>query len=227
MPGDAPTPRDHTLPPLPVRDAAGHKGTFGTVCVVGGCAAGQTRMFGAPALTAMAALRSGAGLARIAAPLPVLDAAISLCPGATGVGLATDAEHLLVPHEAAAAIDELVTKCDCLAIGPGLGAGEGGRAASLRAVQQEEVPVVVDADAINALSEIPQLTRDLRGAVVLTPHPGEYSCRFRAIQPASPKEVDPLDPLSRRVATRRVRPNRSSHRFVPRKSPCSNPCSSA
>lgn len=181
MAGKAPNPAPDPLPALPIRDPRGHKGTFGTVCVVGGCAADQTRMIGAPALAAMAALRSGAGLAKIAAPFPVLDAAVSICPGATGIGLATGERGSLIPHEAAAAIDEMVMKCTCLAIGPGLGAGEGPRAASLRAVQQEEVPVVVDADAINALAEVPQLTRDLRAAIVLTPHPGEFKRLIRGM----------------------------------------------
>lgn len=172
------------LPSFPPRDPDGHKGTFGTVAVFGGCASPSTRMIGAPALTALAALRSGAGLAKIAAPAPILDAVISLAPGATGIAVPiddADPERAILAHEAAAVIDALVTKCSCLAIGPGLGAGEGPRAAALRAVQQEETPVVVDADAINALAEIPQLTRDLRGTVVLTPHPGEFKRLVRGM----------------------------------------------
>src|SRR5690606_36566098 len=108
----------------PKRPTDAHKGTFGTVCILGGCAAGQTRMIGAPALSALAALRAGAGLCKIAAPLPILDAAISLCPGATGIALPTDEDGHLVPHEAAAVIDDVLSVCDSLAIGPGLGAGE-------------------------------------------------------------------------------------------------------
>lgn len=169
------------LPKLPARDPHGHKGTFGTVGVVAGCALAQTRMIGAPALTATAALRSGAGLCKIAAPLPILDTVISLAPGATGMALATDEDGQIIPHEAAAALDDIISKCTCLAIGPGLGAGKGPRAAALRAIQQDEVPAVVDADAINALAEIPQLTRDLRGSVVLTPHPGEFKRLVRGM----------------------------------------------
>ena len=59
----------------------------------------------------------------------------------------------IVAHEASRVIDEVVAESQCLVIGPGMGAGEGVRAASLRAVQQEDAPVVVDADAINALAE--------------------------------------------------------------------------
>lgn len=162
------------LPPLPPRDPAGHKGTFGTVAIVGGCATPATRMIGAPALAALAALRAGAGLARLVMPAPILDAGLTITPSATGRPLPTDATGAVIPHEAAAVIDELAHSCTCLAIGPGLGRGDGPRAAALRAVQQDAVPVIVDADAINALAEIPQLTRDLRAAAVLTPHPGEF-----------------------------------------------------
>lgn len=162
------------LPPMPARDPRGHKGTFGTVAVVGGCAAGERRMIGAPALVATAALRAGAGLAKILAPEPVINAALTICPSATGIALPVDDGGWIVAHEASRLIDEQVGSAQCLAIGPGMGGGEGVRAAALRAVQQEEIPVVVDADAINALAEVPELWRDFRAAAVLTPHPGEY-----------------------------------------------------
>jgi len=161
-------------PPLPPRDPAGHKGTFGTVAVVGGYAGPGSRMIGAPCLAAVAALRAGAGLARLVTPEPILADALTVAPSATGIPIPTDDSGEIVPHEAAAVIDSLARSCDCLAIGPGLGRGDGPRAASLRAIQQEEVPVVVDADAINNLAEVPELGRDLRAAAVFTPHPGEF-----------------------------------------------------
>ncbi|MBC7773308.1 MAG: NAD(P)H-hydrate dehydratase [Pyrinomonadaceae bacterium] len=162
------------LPAFPPRDPQGHKGTFGTVAVVGGCALAETRMIGAPTLSATAALRVGAGLARLVMPEPVLNAGLTLAPWTTGRAIPTDSRGEIIPHEAASVIDAVVKMCNCLAIGPGLGRGEGPRAATLRAIQQEDVPVVVDADALNALSEIPELTLDLHAAAVLTPHPGEF-----------------------------------------------------
>src|SRR5690606_19702278 len=88
------------LPPLPPRDPAGHKGTFGTVAIVGGCATPATRMIGAPALAALAALRAGAGLARLVMPAPILDAGLTITPSATGRPLPTDATGAVIPHEA-------------------------------------------------------------------------------------------------------------------------------
>lgn len=165
------------LPRLPAREPDSHKGTHGTVLVVGGCAARQTRMIGAPVLTARAAIRAGAGLARLLMPEPVLDAALTMLPEATGTGLATDDTGAVVPHEASRTIDEqlgTMSERGCVAVGPGLGGGEGAQAVTLRVLQQDTHPVVVDADALNALARTPESFRDFHAPAVLTPHPGEF-----------------------------------------------------
>jgi NAD(P)H-hydrate epimerase len=132
-------------------------------------------MLGAPVLTARGALRAGCGLVRLAMPAPLLNAGLAALTSATGVALATDEAGGLVAHEGVAALDALARGSDCLAVGPGLGAGSGPGAAALRAVQQDDCPVVVDADALNALAHVPELWRDFRAAAVLTPHPGEFA----------------------------------------------------
>ncbi|MBX3375384.1 MAG: NAD(P)H-hydrate dehydratase [Phycisphaeraceae bacterium] len=168
------------LPPLPPRDPRGHKGTFGTVVIVGGCAgssadgASGRLMIGAPALAATAALRCGCGLAKMVVPAPIAAAAITLCPSATGVPVAVDPTGEMIASEAAAVMDEQFAAAQAIVVGPGMGGGQSVRAVALRCVQQEECPVVVDADAINALAEVPELWRDFKAAAVLTPHPGEY-----------------------------------------------------
>lgn len=184
---------DEPLPILPARDARGHKGTFGTVGVVGGCALPASRMIGGPALTAIAALRSGCGLAKLAAPTGVLDAMLTIAPSATGVALPTDADGAVISHEAARVFDSLTRASDCVAIGPGLGAGEGVRSLAFRAINQEDRPVVVDADAINALAELPEFHRDFRATAVLTPHPGE----FRRLAQSMGLDLDPIHPGTR------------------------------
>lgn len=161
-------------PPLPPRHPSGHKGTFGFIAVIGGCARPDTRMIGAPALTATAALRTGAGLAKIIAPEPILNAALTLAPSATGRAFPTTPDGDLIPHEAAAIIDDTVRVADALVIGPGLGRGEGPRAATIRAVRNDQAPVIVDADALNALAETPEFSREIRSRAILTPHPGEF-----------------------------------------------------
>lgn len=194
---------DAAPPALPRRDPAGHKGVFGAVGVVGGCAHAGSRMIGGPALSALGALRAGAGLARLVAPAPILDAAIVIAPSATGVAVAVDSTGEMLPHEAARAVDEAAASCAAMVVGPGLGRGAGATAAALRAASQEERPVVIDADAIHALAALPELRRDFRAQAVLTPHPGE----FRAIGAALGilrGESDALDPALRSGAAERL-----------------------
>lgn len=164
------------------RDLRGHKGTFGTVAVVGGCAdEGGVRMIGGAALAAIGALRAGCGLARLAMPEPVLSAGLVIAPSATGVALGVDGNGALVGHEAARRVDELARGSDCLVVGPGLGTSEGARAVTVRAAGQEDCPVVLDADALNCLADTKEIRRDVRCAAVITPHPGEFARLARSM----------------------------------------------
>ncbi len=191
---------DPTLPPLPERDPRGHKGVFGTVAVYGGCAGGETRMIGAPALAAQGALRAGVGLVKLAVPGPIVEAALTITPSATGEPVETITGGDIEPHAAACAIDACLAACDCLVVGPGMGTSDGAHAAALRAVQQEAVPVVVDADAINCLAHIAELHHDFHAAAVLTPHPGEY----RRLAESLSIDADPVSKPSRPAACERL-----------------------
>jgi hydroxyethylthiazole kinase-like uncharacterized protein yjeF len=163
---------------------------------VGGSHAGGRAMIGAPALAALGALRAGAGLAKLVMPRGLLPAGIAVCPSATGMALPDAADGALVASEAAAVFDEALAGASALVIGPGLGVGVVERALSLRAVQQEDAPVVVDADAITNLAEVPDLFRDFRARAVLTPHPGE----FRRLAGGLRIVHDPVRPASRPAA---------------------------
>lgn len=177
-------PTADALPVLPERDPQGHKGTFGTVAVVGGSAhtphsdrngGDGSHMVGGPAFSAAAALRAGCGLARLVMPEPVLDSALCITPSATGRSLAVDADGDIVGHLAAPVIDETLRSSSCVAIGPGLGTTPGAQAVTLRCTNQEQRPIVIDADGLNCLAEVPELHRDFRAAAILTPHPGEFA----------------------------------------------------
>jgi len=154
------------LPPTPPdRPADAHKGTFGTVIVVGGCAT----MMGAPALCASAALRSGVGLVKIATDPIVLATAIAIEPGATGIICGDDIDKTMV------AIDEVDPESKAvLAIGPGLGKSQ--RAEQLvGTLLAGKRPVVLDADGLNVLPAIDPAPQSLgTGGLILTPHPGEF-----------------------------------------------------
>jgi NAD(P)H-hydrate epimerase len=139
------------LPPRP-RDS--HKGANGHVLCIGG----DHGSGGAIVLCAQAALRAGAGLASVAtraAHVPPL--------------LARQPEAMAHAVESADALAPLFARADVIAIGPGMGQGEWGRA-MLDAVLAASKPLVLDADALNLLGAAP---RALPADAILTPHPGE------------------------------------------------------
>ena len=180
-------------PVLPPRRADGHKGTFGTVLAIGGQAMPPARMIGGPALTALAALRAGAGLARLAMPEPILSDGLTIAPEATGLALPVDDRGAVLPAASAEVIDAHLGSTGCVAIGPALGVGEAQRQLVMRLVTLDDTPMVIDADAINVMAQSIDLQRDTRCPAVLTPHPGEY----RRLAEALSLEHDPTDPEQR------------------------------
>jgi NAD(P)H-hydrate epimerase len=178
-----------TLPPLPPRPADAHKGTFGTVIVVGGCLA----MPGAPTLTATAALRSGAGLVKIATDRATLPLCLTQQSSCTGVPMGDDA------GDACSAIENVDPKQNAvLAVGPGMGTTKDRESLVLRLLAGERA-VVLDADGLNLLARAMASGRCGAADVastkprVLTPHPGE----FRRLAEALKIDGDPIDPASR------------------------------
>jgi hydroxyethylthiazole kinase-like uncharacterized protein yjeF len=182
-------------PTLPPRSATGHKGTFGSVLVIGGHAANPI-MLGGPALAARAALRSGCGLCTLAMPSPLLAGALGVAPSATGCALPVDDRGELVPSEVARVLDPVLSRAQAVVVGPGLGQGFAVQQVVLRLVSMVEVPMVVDADALNALAAAPDFAADLRAPCVLTPHPGEFGRLAAALH----LELDPVDPARRSEA---------------------------
>ena len=152
---------------VPVRRRESHKGDYGRVLV----AAGSTGKAGAAALAAVGALRSGAGLVTVATPRVCQPAVAAFAPEYMTLGLDHDGEGR-VAAEAAGAV--LAERCDVLAVGPGLGRGDGVARFVRALVDRAPVPLVLDADALNAFAGDPA---GLRGrpdrALVVTPHAGE------------------------------------------------------
>lgn len=152
----------------PARPRSGHKGTFGRVLVVGGSAG----LFGAVALCARGALRSGAGLVTVAHPEAIEVA---------GAGVPTEAMTRAVSATAAGSFApsaekellELVDARDAVALGPGLGRAPDLREWLPRLVASIRVPIVIDADGLQAFGGQLSRLRERVGSTVLTPHPGE------------------------------------------------------
>ena len=167
-------------PTMPARDPLGHKGTFGTVGVIGGQCGGEV-MIGGPAFSALGALRSGCGLAMLVAPRPILPSILTVVPEATGLPIEVRPDGSLDASAAAEVIDDGLAGAAVIAIGPGFGQGESQRQILLRLIAREDHPLVIDADALNLLSVTPKVQADLRAPSILTPHPGEFARLARSL----------------------------------------------
>ncbi|HLA84712.1 MAG TPA: NAD(P)H-hydrate dehydratase [Thermoguttaceae bacterium] len=173
MSTDAPLPfptNQATLPRLPRREADAHKGRFGLALIIGG----SRGMSGAAALAGMAALRGGAGLVRLAVPDACLDVVAAHEPSYMTIPLPSTADGQIADG-AREVIDRWLPSATCVAVGPGL--GRGGQLDALVAGLYRDVPqpMVVDADALNALATQPDVLPDHAGPRILTPHPGEFA----------------------------------------------------
>ena len=158
---------------LPSREPDAHKRRSGVVAVV----AGSRDMPGAASLVASGAAGAGAGLIRMAVVGSVRPPAAGLHPEATFVELPQSEDGSL----GSGAWDALRPRLDdvgALAIGPGLTAGEGVASEVRRAVVEAPVPVVADADALNAFAGRVEELAGRTGELVLTPHDGEFARLF-------------------------------------------------
>ena len=158
-------------PLLRQRDRQAHKGAFGHCLVV----AGSTGKTGAAALAANSAVRAGSGLVTVAVPervhsileLKTTEAMTSALPD-SGKGHLTDCSL--------SAVLQLLAGKDAVALGPGLGNCPGTYAFVQGVLEAVTVPLVLDADALNALAgDVTVLQRKKSGQVILTPHPGEMA----------------------------------------------------
>lgn len=155
---------------LPARKPDGHKGTFGTCLLI----CGSRGYSGAACLTAMAAVRSGAGLVHIAYPEslgPIIESRV-LEP--VKHPLPETAEGTL-SRQALKNLIDLAVNADAIAIGPGISTHRETRALLLELLLKIEKPLVLDADALNNLANSIELLKNVRTPVILTPHPGELS----------------------------------------------------
>lgn len=173
---------DFSPPPAPpARDPSGHKGSFGSVLVVGGCAHGPRTMLGGAVLAARGALRAGAGRAILAVPAPLAREALVLLPEATVVALPCDARGLLQPSSAAELLDEALGEARVAVVGPALGRSDEAGQVVMRLLSLDDAIAVVDADAIRAFASHRDAALDLRATAVFTPHPGEAAALADAL----------------------------------------------
>ena len=145
------------LEQFPMRPAQSHKGSYGTVLVVGG----DYGMAGAASLAGEAALRSGAGLVRVATRPEHVAALVARTPELMARGVSSGLE--LMP---------LVDAADVLVVGPGLGLSPWSEQL-LQVAAESGKPMVLDADGLNLLAQGRVVAQAARDNWLLTPHPGE------------------------------------------------------
>ncbi|MBV6396402.1 MAG: Bifunctional NAD(P)H-hydrate repair enzyme Nnr [Anaerolineales bacterium] len=154
---------------LPPRPPDSHKGTFGTALI----AAGSIPYTGAPYLSAKAAYRIGAGLVTLAIPAPLHPALAGQLPEATWIPLPH--ENGFIERAAAIPLAQNLARATALLIGPGLGTKETTKDFLAKLLQTKLPPLIIDADGLNLLAQIPDWHKQLPLDTILTPHPGEMS----------------------------------------------------
>lgn len=149
---------------LPRRSGSSHKGSHGKGLLV----AGSSAMTGAPVMAASAALRAGAGLLTTAVPDAIHPVVASQV---------TEATYAPCPSENGAFSGEGTPEVDFdgVAVGPGMGRGEGTRRIVERLLRETSSPLVVDADGLYFLDGLQPLLQERQEATVLTPHAGEMA----------------------------------------------------
>jgi hydroxyethylthiazole kinase-like uncharacterized protein yjeF len=154
------------------RSPNSNKGQFGHVLVIGG-ARGKS---GAPSMSSVAALRTGAGLVTAAVAQSILPTVAAVTPELMTVALLEGEKGEISSRNLQPdLLDPVLEKKSVIAIGPGLGQEEEAVEFFLGLLDRTKVPMVIDADALNALSANPGHLKGRGRLLVLTPHPGEMA----------------------------------------------------
>lgn len=157
--------------PLLRRDRHAHKNAFGHILIL----AGSARMLGAAALSGLSAMRSGAGLVTLGIP-EGLNAALQkkISPVLMTFPLKATPDQTIALR-AFRQVRNALDAYDVVAIGPGLSRNDSTQRFILKVIQSVPKPMVIDADALNALSRDIATLQKSSVPKVLTPHPGEMA----------------------------------------------------
>ena len=151
----------------PRRTPSGSKFNSGVVVIVGG----SVGLTGAPTMAARSAARSGAGYVQVAVPAPVQPSVDLRLLEQMSRGLPDD-DGFHTPA-GVADVEEMAERAGAVVLGPGLGRAEGAQEFARGAALAVEVPLLVDADGLNAHAGRLELFREREASTVLTPHEGE------------------------------------------------------
>jgi ADP-dependent NAD(P)H-hydrate dehydratase / NAD(P)H-hydrate epimerase len=185
---------ERVLELFPRRPRSGSKFDSGVVLVAGG-SAGLT---GAPTMAARSASRAGAGYVQVAVPRPAQAAIDMRLLEQMSRGLPDDeGAHTPAGIEV---VQDMAARAGALVLGPGLGRSEGAGEFARGVAAAVEIPLLVDADGLNAHAERLELLRPREAATVLTPHEGELGRLLG---------VDSLEVRARRLSHAREAAERS------------------
>jgi hydroxyethylthiazole kinase-like uncharacterized protein yjeF len=157
-----------------------HKGGTGHVLVLAG-SPGKT---GAAAMTAMSALRSGAGLVTLGIPESLNSVVESQALEVMTIALA-ETETGALSDASIDTVLSLLENKKCLAFGPGIGTHPKTKQLVMRLIRECPVPMVIDADGINNIADNPEILHNRKADIILTPHPGEMARMLNT----TPKDV--------------------------------------
>jgi NAD(P)H-hydrate epimerase len=163
------TPED-VSPYLKSREPDTHKGTYGHLLVI----AGSAGMTGAAMLTSYGALRSGVGLVTLGIPQSLNDIMeVKLTEGMT---LALpETRNRTLSLAAQVPVLDFLKRVDAVALGPGLSIEPETVALVKNLTKEIGMPMVIDADGLNALAGEPKILRQRKASTIITPHPGELA----------------------------------------------------
>ena len=146
---------------MPQRESVSHKGTFGKLLIIAGC----DRYRGAAILATKGALNSGVGLISVASTEKVLNAVSNTHPEPILIDTVNDIEYFE---------ENLKNYTTCL-IGPGLSLSTHSHYLFDIVLKKSNCPLIIDADALNILSENIEILKNTNRNIVLTPHLGEFA----------------------------------------------------
>lgn len=159
---------------LPKRKANSNKGTFGKTLLI----CGSRNMVGCCVLATLGALRSGVGIVKLAFPDCLYNSLTARLTENLFIPLKTD-EDGFISRNSISDILTVAESCDTVAVGCGLGTGEGVKSLMQELVLNCDKPLIIDADGLNSLSHSLELLRERKGETLLTPHPTEMARLFK------------------------------------------------
>jgi NAD(P)H-hydrate epimerase len=161
---------DMVMPYFHQRDKNSHKGTYGHLFILSG-SLGKT---GAASMSGKAALKMGAGLVTVGTPKSCVPIVARSMDELMTEPLPETSEWTLA-EDGLEKILSLLENMDAVMIGPGLSTQKSTAKLVKKLLPRLEIPMVLDADALNIIAEDMALIKNLKAPAILTPHPGEFA----------------------------------------------------